>query len=817
MNHIIKIPTLCFLFALLIGTVGLNQTANAEKKVTAIKVFPADVNLKTSRDKQSVIVQAVYANGLTQDVTAQAKFVLENKSLVKQVVQTFYPLANGKTKMAVSYAGHSVSVPVNVVDATKDVPVSFQLDVMPVFMRSGCNTGSCHGSARGKDGFRMSLFGFDPEADYYRITREMSGRRINVSLPEESLMLTKATGKVNHSGGKLMREKSELYKALYRWIDAGAPKDKGKVPHVVSLELYPKSGVFDGPGTTTQLSVRAVYSDGTDRDVTSLAAFSTSNDNSAKVTKSGLVTASHRGEAFLTARFETHTVGSQFIVLPQSLKFTWSNVPENNYIDKLVHNKLKKLRITPSALCSDEVFLRRVYFDVVGVPPTVEEYHRFMSSQDAKKREKLVDELLNRKEFVEVWVMKWAERLAIRSVRNRIDYKPMLGYYNWLQSRIAANVPMDKIVQELLAAKGGTLASPATNFFQAERSTLKTSENVAQVFMGMRIQCAQCHNHPFDRWTMDDYYSFGAFFSQIGRKRAEDPREQIVYNKGKGEVRHPVKKRNMPPKFLGGAIPDVKGKDRRVVLAGWLASDENPYFSKNIANFIWEHFMGKGIVNPVDDVRVTNPPVNKELMDELGKRLRDYRYDFKKLVRDICLSRTYQLATQTNETNKSDATNFSHAQLRRIRAEFMLDAISKVTNTRDKFRGLPLGARAVQVADGNTTNYFLSTFGRAKRETVCTCEVRIEPNLSQALNMLNGKTSNGKVTQGKLVAQRLKEKKTPQQIIEEIYIRCLSRKPTKKELKALNKVLEEEKKETQKVLEDIFWAVLNSREFMFNH
>ena len=289
--------------------------------------------------------------------------------------------------------------------------------------------------------------------------------------------------------------------------------------------------------------MRAVFSDGTDRDVTSLAAFTTSNDNSAKVSKSGLVTAANRGEAFLTARYETHTTGSRFIILPKNLKFTWTNVPENNYIDKLVHNKLKKLRIIPSTLCSDEVFLRRVYFDVIGVPPTVEEYHKFMSSKDAKKREKLVDELLGRKEFVELWVMKWSERLAIRSIRNRIDYKPMLGYYNWLQSRIASNMPMDKLVQQLLAAKGGTFASPATNFFQAERDTLKTSENVAQIFMGMRIQCAQCHNHPFDRWTMDDYYSFGAFFSQIGRKRAEDPREQVIYNRGTGEVRHPVRKK----------------------------------------------------------------------------------------------------------------------------------------------------------------------------------------------------------------------------------------------------------------------------------
>ncbi len=817
MNTIVNLRSLSIFSLIMLGSICFTSQAKAAEKPTAISVFPAQVNMKTSRDRQSLIVQATYASGLTQDITKQATFALENKSLARLDQQTLYPQADGKTKLTVSFGGHSVTVPVEVAEATKVLPVSFKMDVMPVFMRSGCNTGSCHGAARGKDGYLMSLFGFDPEKDYHRITREMSGRRINLSDIGASLMLTKATGEVNHTGGKLMKKESEYYQTIYNWIEAGAKKDQGEVPKVVSLEIYPKGAVLDGPNATQQLNVRAIYSDGTDRDVTHLSAFTTSNDNSASVTKSGLVTASNRGEAFLTARFATETVGTRFIVLPKGLKFTWTNVPENNYIDTLVHNKLKKLRIIPSDLCSDEVFLRRVYFDVVGVPPTVEEYQRFIASKDAKKREKLIDELLNRKEFVEVWVMKWSERLAIRSVRNRVDYKPMLGYYNWLQARIADNVPMDKLVQELLAAKGGTFAAPPTNFFQAERDTLKTAENVAQIFMGMRIQCAQCHNHPFDRWTMDDYYSFGAFFSQIGRKRAEDPREQVIYNRGSGEVRHPVLKRNMPPKFLGGDVPDVKGKDRRVVLASWLASNENPYFATNISNFIWAHFMGKGVVEPVDDVRVTNPPVNEELMAELGKRLRDYKYDFKKLVRDICLSRTYQLATQTNKTNATDGTNFSHAQLRRIRAEFMLDSITQVTDTEDKFRGLPLGARAVQIADGNTSNYFLSTFGRAKRETVCTCEVRVEPNLSQALNMLNGRTSNDKITRGGLVARLLKEKKTPQQVVEEIYIRCLSRKPTAKEQKQINKVLEEEKKDIQKTLEDVFWAILNTREFMFNH
>lgn len=787
----------------------------AETKPAAVKVFPANVSLTTSRDSQSIVVQAIYPDGITRDVTKQAAFKLADARFARLKDAVLTPLADGKTELAVSFGGQTVKVPVAVAHAKTDRPISFQLDIMPVFMKAGCNMGSCHGAARGKDGFRLSLFGFDPQGDYHRLTREIPGRRINLALPERSLIIEKSTGAVPHTGGKRFSADSEYNQTLLRWLQAGAPNDKTTPPRVESVELSPPNGVLDGKGTTQQLTVLAKYSDGTTRDVTSLAVFLSNNDNSATVSKAGVITAQNRGEAFIMARFETHTVGSQFIVLPKGLKFTWQKTPENNYIDKLIHAKLKKLRIQPSQLCTDEEFLRRVYLDVVGVLPTVEEYRRFMDSDDPKKREKLVDELLGRKEFVELWVMKWAELLQIRTTR-QISYKAMLRYYNWLQAKIAGNVPMDKMVQELLGSNGGTFANAATNYYQNERDTLKVAENVAQVFMGMRIQCAQCHNHPFDRWTMDDYYSFAAFFSQVGRKRGEDPRETIIYNRRSGEVRHPVTKRNMPPKFLGGAVPDVRGKDRRVVLAEWLASPQNPYFAKNLSNIVWAHFFGKGIINEVDDVRVSNPAVNPELLDELGRRFTSYNYDFKQLVRDICTSRTYQLSTQTNPTNETDERNFSRAYLRRLRGEVLLDAISQVTETKNKFRGLPLGARAVQIANGNTSTYFLTTFGRAKRDTVCSCEVKMEPNLSQALHMLNGDTVNSKIQRGGLIARRLKAKKTPQEVVDELYIRVLTRPPYPKEQSQLTEVLAQEKN-PQQALEDVFWALLNSREFLFNH
>lgn len=796
--------------------VALGQLAAAEPTPVKLNVYPADVHLNTNRDRQSLIVQAVFESGLTEDVTDMAKVTLANPALAKLEGKTLYPQADGKSELTVSHAGLNVKVPVEVVAAQADQPISFQLDVMPIFMKSGCNMGSCHGAARGKDGFRLSLFGFDPQGDHYRLTREISGRRVNLALPHESLLVEKSAGIVPHTGGKRFDKGSERYNTLIRWLEAGAPNDKTAPPKVVSVDLYPKNAVLNGTDATQRLTVRAKYSDGTDRDVTSLTYFSTNNDNSAEVSPEGIVTAGERGEAFLMARFETHTVGSHFIVLPKDLKFQWPNVPENNYVDTLINNKLKKLRIVPSDLCSDEEFVRRAFLDIVGVLPTVEEYNKFMQNPASNKREQLVDELLNRKEFVELWVMKWAELLQIRTVNNRVSYKSMLRYYNWLQERIQNNVPMDKMVQELLAANGGTFANAATNYYQAEQDTLKTSENVAQVFMGMRIQCAQCHNHPFDRWKMDDYYSFAAFFSQIGRKRGEDPRELIIYNRGSGEVRHPVGNRVMAPKFLGGAVPDVKGKDRREVMAKWLASPDNPYFATNLANIVWAHFLGRGIIHEVDDVRVSNPAVNPELLDELGQKFTDYNYDFKKLVRDICTSRTYQLSTKTNESNASDNRNFSHAMLRRVRAEMMLDSITQVTDTKNKFQGLPLGARAVQIANGNTSTYFLTTFGRAKRETVCSCEVKVEPNLSQALHLLNGDTVNSKIQQGKLVERELKAGKSPEQVLEELYIRCLTRKPTAKEHSALMAVMAESE-DPKPVLEDVFWALLNSREFLFNH
>ncbi|MCY2990104.1 MAG: DUF1549 domain-containing protein [Planctomycetota bacterium] len=782
--------------------------------ITGLALYPPDVNLNTKADYQRFLVVATRDDGVTLDVTKEAAVKLGDAKFARLDGRTLFPVADGVTALEVEYQGHKASVPVTVKNATADRPISFQLDVMPVLMRAGCNVGSCHGAARGKDGFRLSLFGFDPKADYNRLTREEATRRVNLAIPEASLLIEKTTGAVPHAGGKRFEKDSPYCQTLLRWLEAGAPLDPAEPPRVAQLEFYPPAAVLEGSGTTQSFIARAKYTDGTDRDVTDLTVFLTSNDNSAAVNAGGLVTAAARGEAFVMGRFETKTVGSQVLVLPKDVPYT-SPPPSGNYIDQLVGAKLVKLRIEPSGLCTDEEFLRRVSLDMTGLLPTEDEYQQFLTDAAPDKRAKLIDRLIQRKEFSEIWAMKWSELLMVKS-SPQVSYKSMFLYSNWLTDKIARDVPLDQMVRELLSASGGTFENAATNYYQIETETLKTAENVAQVFLGFRTQCAQCHNHPFDRWTMDDYYSFAAFFTQIGRKQGEDYRETVVFNRGNGEVTHPVGGRVMPPKFLGGELPDVTGKDRRAAVAEWLTSPNNPYFASNLANRVWAHFMGLGIVEPVDDIRISNPPSNPELLRTLGGKLVETKFNFKQLVRDVCNSQAYQRSSGRTASNEGDERNFAHANVRRIPAEQTLDCISQVTETKEKFRGLPLGARAVQVADGTTSDYFLTTFGRSKRETVCACEATTDPTLSQALNLLNGSTVHGKVSQGGVVKKLLDAGKTPTQVIETLYMRCLTRKPTAEEINRLLPIVNSAGN-PQAGLEDVFWAVLNSREFLFNH
>jgi hypothetical protein len=787
-----------------------------KQPVSDLRCYPPTISLSGAEARQRIVVQASYAGGVTCEVTAQARCTIADQRLARFKQGSVVPLSDGKTELQVTYDGRTLTVPVTVADSATQRPISFKLDVMPVFTKAGCNQGSCHGTSRGKDGFHLSLFGFDPEGDYFRLTREQIGRRVNLALPEESLIVQKGLGAVQHTGGVRFGTNSGLYQTLVAWLTTGAPNDATNIARLSGIDIFPKSAVLEGSNAVQRFIVRAHYSDGKERDVSPLAVFLSNNETAARAGDDGSVTAGQRGEAFIQARFGEFNVGAQVIVIPKDLPYTWPNITPHNYIDEAVFAKLKKLRLAPSAVCDDATFVRRAYLDLTGTLPTPEETCALTEDRDEHKRSRLVDGLLRRKEFADLWVMKWAELLEIRSRENVVYPKGALLYFEWLRDQMQTNAPLDRIVQSLLTASGSTFHNPAATYYQIEPDTLKMAENTAQVFMGMRIQCAQCHNHPFDRWTLNDYYSFAAFFGQIGRKPGDDPRETVIFDRHDGEVQHPVTHAAMRPKYLGGDTPDIKGESRREALARWLTSPQNPFFARNVANILWAHFIGRGIIEPVDDVRISNPSSNPELLDALAARLIGYHYDFKSLVRDICASRTYQLSTHANDGNAQDDRNFSKAPIRRIRAEVLLDCISQVTGTQDKFPGLARGARAVEIADGNSGTYFLTTFGRATRATVCSCEVKIDPNLSQALHLLNGDTLQTKIEQGGVVKKLLQQSQAPSQIIENLYLRCLSRKPTEQEAAKLQAFFTPDAKPEQ-VLNDIFWSLLNAKEFVFNH
>ncbi len=805
---------LCLLLLFCLPGLGLAAGAEDAAKPLTISTFPASVALTSARDRQGIIVQAEYADGSTREVTALCQSTIEPAvaSVQDGIVA---PRKDGEAKIKIAFEGLQAEIPVTVSTVAAVDPVRFRNDVLPVFTKVGCNTGKCHGSASGKDGFRLSLFGYDPEGDHFRLTREAVGRRINEANPETCLLVNKATGSVAHTGGKRIEPESEGYHLLLTWLKAGAPSDPSDSPAPVGIEVSPARVVFASPDDSHRMVVRARYSDGSDRDVTRFSVFLSNNDAAVSVDDQGVTTAKGPGEAFILARFDKFAAGVPIIVRPGT-PFRSPGTPAFNEIDTLVNAKLDRLHVAPSEVCDDETFLRRAYVDVIGLLPTASEREAFLNDPSPDKRATLVDRLIDRDEFRDLWILKWAEMLQIRTA-NGLSPKGLQGYDAWLRARVKADVTIDQIAKEVLSATGGTFENPAVNYFQTETTPQLLAENVAQVFLGTRIQCSQCHNHPFDRWTMDDYYGFASFFSRIGYKQALDPREVTVFNTENGEMKHPIADRKVRPTYLGDRAPELQpGQDYRGVLADWLASPENSAFARTIANVVWSQYFGQGIIEPVDDARVSNPPSNPELLDLIAKELVAAKYDIRPLVRKILRSRTYQLTTRKNESNRWDERNFSHQKIRRMRAEVLLDCISEVTSTEDRFPGLPKGGRAVQMPDGRSPVYFLTTFGRANRETACSCDVKTTPTLSQALHLINGETTTGKIAEGKVVANLLAETGDPAVVAEALYVRCLSRKPTRAEAEKIGARLEESP-DKARALEDLFWALLNSNEFLFNH
>ncbi len=791
--------------------------------VRALRLDPPRIELSSADDRQTVVVQATLDDGRTLDVTDRARLRLDDPRRAALVDRTLTPLLDGRTSLTASYGGRTATVSVTVTSAAALRDVRFRSDVLPALTASGCNTGTCHGSARGQDGFGLSLFGFDPEGDRRRIALERGSRRVHPAAPDESLLLKKALGAVPHTGGRLLDERSPRYRTIRRWIAEGARPDPVDVAVTTALDLHPPGAVLDAEGGRQRFVLVAHLSDGSTRDVTRDAVWFSRDPACAPVSADGVVRAVRRGESHVTARYATFTVGVPVLVVPTAADRPAPDAtPERaiDPLDALVLEKLARLRVRPAPRCDDETFVRRVHLDLIGLPPTVEERAAFLADPRDDRRARLVDRLLEREEFVDLWVMEWSDMLGIRSdPRRNLSPKAMLRYGEWLEERLRADTPIDVLVRELLTADGSTLADPPANFYHVEPDPLKLAENVAQSFLGMRLQCAQCHNHPFDRWTMDDYYGFAAFFAQVGRKSGAEPRETIVFDRGTGDVKHPVGGAAVHPRFLGGAAADVAGKDRRRVLAEWLTDGENPYFARSFVNRVWARFLGVGVVEPVDDFRVSNPPSNEPLLDALAASFVTSGYDLRALVRRICLTDAYQRSTDADETNALDRRNFARRHPRRLRAEVLLDTICRVTETTPKFAGLPEGLRAVELQDGADTNEFLLTFGRPVRTTVCACDVVMEPNLSQALLLLNGTDVGARIAEGDLPRRMLAEGRSPEEALEELYLRCLGRLPDDAERAALLATVRDAQPEHEAhlALEDVFWALLNSKEFLFNH
>ena len=716
-----------------------------------------------------------------------------------------------------------------------EAPVSFRNDVMAVLAKGGCNSGPCHGNANGKAGFKISLRGDDPDFDYQALVRDMFGRRINTAEPDQSLVLLKATAAVAHEGGKRFAQDSLEYELVKKWIAAGAVQDPKNTPQVTSLDVSPRSQVLLEPNFTAQLSATATFSDGTVRDITRLAIYEPAN-LAMKATPDGLITAERPGETTVMVRYLNQHLPVRLAFVPARPDFQWAKPKANNYVDRQLDAKLKTLRTNPSPVTDDGAYLRRAHLDLLGMLPAEAEARAFVQSRDRRKRAKLIDALLERPEFAEHWALKWADLLRLEE--KALDRKGVELFHRWIRDSIASNKPIDQFVREIITARGSTYQNPPANFYRSTRTPIVRAETTAQVFLGTRLQCAQCHNHPFDKWTQDDYYDWAGLFARVDYKVLENrykdgldkhafEGEQVVFTAMNGEVKNPRIGKDASPRLLGRAQPIDSEQDRLQELAVWLTSPSNSLFARVQANRIWFHLMGRGIVDPIDDFRATNLPSHPELLDELSADFVKSGYDLKHLIRVIMNSRAYQASSLPNDTNTDDTINYSHALVRRLEAEEVLDALSQVTGAPLRFDGYPDGMRAGQIpgvhavamrkSKVRAADTFLQVFGKPERLLATEEERSCTTNLGQALQLMTGPALAELLSnkEGRL-DRMLAAGKSPIEMLEELYWTALTRPPTASETAALNRHLDEST-DQRAALEDITWALVNSKEFVMRH
>ena len=785
-------------------------------KPEKIDVFPAKVILQTPRREMHMIVTGAYAGGRVQDLTRVTEFSSNNPAVVKVVKGVVRPVADGKAEIVAIVGGVTSRVPVEVSGQGQPETVSFQYGALVALSKQGCNQGACHGSPSGKGGFRLSLRAYDEVLDTETVIRESFNRRTNLLEPEKSLLLRKPLMEIAHSGGRRLAKDDAAYHVLRDWIAQGCLPDPAGAAQCVKVEIYPKQRVLHRPAHTQQVLALAHFTDGSVRDVTALASFSSSDEAVATVDENGLVVASDRGEAAILVRYLEHMDNASLMFIKDVPNFKWPNPPENNFVDKHIHNKLKQLQIIPSDICTDEEFVRRAYLDVIGLLPPLEDTRVFLADKDANKRAKLIDRLLERPEYAEFWALKWGDLLRIRNAK--VSPAGVHKFNRWLAQAMRTNMPYDEFARELLTASGHTYTNPAANYYRTATDMTDCTETTSQLFLGIRIQCAKCHNHPFERWTQNNYYGISAFFNRVQRKKTASADEMTVFVSRQGEVTQPRTGQQMKPWLpLKGDAELPADADRRDAFAEWLISPGNPFFAKVAVNRLWGHLMGRGVVEPVDDFRDSNPASSAELLDALAKDFVDHGFDIKHSIRTILNSRIYQLSSRKNEFNKDDTRYFSHARTRMLTAEQLLDAICQVTGLDEKYAGLPAGTKATQLPSPDVDNYFLKVFGQPARETACQCERSTESNLSQALQMINGPLVHGKVRDEKNRFRKLvAEKKSDEEIIRELYLAAMCRQPGEAELAAATKHIQASG-DRVKGLEDVCWALLNANEFLFQH
>jgi hypothetical protein len=808
----------------------LAQPLHAASTWKAIKIEPRQITLANPGASQRFVISATDASGREMDSPADTRVVSSNPqvAVVDPKSGTITAKSSGRAVITASRGRMSSSVQVEVRNQPGDVAVRFSPDVVSILTIKGCNSSGCHGSPAGQNGFKLSLFGYNVDADHEMIVKAHGGRRVNIGNPQQSLLLAKPSFQIPHGGGKVLPHDSEEYRTVLNWLKQGAPVQSGGA-QLTGLELYPSERVMAGAGSRQRLAVIGRLSDGTSRDMTREVRFTVVDDTIASVSQDGVLTGSSTGLTAVLARAMGQVAAAQFGIISAMPEGDYPRIEANNFIDTQVFAKLRKMNIAPFPLTSDREFVRRVYLDAIGTLPTEDEARTFVEDSRADKRARLVDALLERSEYASFWTVKFED--WFRNCQLNSQGRSMGKFKEWLRERIAADRPYDQMVREVLTSQGDTFQNPAANFWHPATDFMlkkfdvnKVTPTVSRLFLGVRVECAECHNHPLENLTQDDFYGLSAFFAKMRVKHGYAEYRRTWYLDEEGEVVHPVTKKPVQPKLLGADRPQfAPGEDRRKVLAEWITSPSNPYFARATVNRIWQQYFDTGIVEPFDDFRSTNPPTNRELLDSLAQYLASNGFRLKPLHRLILNSRTYQLSSAdsngSREVGPLERLLFARYAPRKLPAEVLLDAVSQVTAVPHRFRNYPKGTRAIDIDVPDSPDYFLVAFGLPRRDVLT--DRSKSPTLSQALHLMNGDTVMQKVqSSGNVLSGLLEKTAEDATIISQLYERAYARPPSAGERDHLLQYVAGERqagRDRRRAFEGVLWAILNSKEFQLNH